>query len=182
MQRNPMHRNQEGSTVERDQSLEMALGQIEKQLRQGRDHAAGRAGPRRDRRHPHRRARARPRPRHRRPAPRPGRRDLRPGVVGEVDARHARGRRGPAQRRRLRLHRRRARDGPGVRGRHRRERRRPLHLPARHGRAGARDRRHADPLGRARRDRHRLGGRARCPGPRSRARWATPTSASRPGS
>src|ERR1043165_4242158 len=35
MQRNPMHRNQEGSTVERDQALEMALGQIEKQYGQG---------------------------------------------------------------------------------------------------------------------------------------------------
>ena len=95
---------------------------------------------------------------------RPGRRDLRPRVVREVDPRHARRRRGPAQRRRLRLHRRRARDGPGLRGGHRRQRRRSPHLPARHGRAGARDRRHADPLGRARRRRHRLGRRARAPG------------------
>ena len=34
-----------------------------------------------------------------------------------------------------------------------------LDLPARHRRAGARDRRHADPLGRPRRARHRLGRR-----------------------
>ena len=47
---------------------------------------------------------------------------------------------------------------------HRRQRRRPPHLPARHGGAGARDRRHADPLRRARRPRHRLGGGADAPG------------------
>ena len=145
--------------VERDQALEMALGQIEKQFGKGAimrlgehgnvgvaaiptgalalDLALGIGG-----------------------LPRSGRRDLRPRVVGQVHARDARGGRGPAQRRRVRLHRRRARDGPGLRVGHRRQRRRPADLPARHGGAGARDRRHADPLGRARRDRHRLGGRA----------------------
>ena len=52
---------------------------------------------------------------------------------------------------------------PVYASRHRRERRRPADLPAGHGGAGARDRRHADPLGRARRARDRLGGRARAP-------------------
>ena len=41
---------------------------------------------------------------------------------------------------------------------HRGQRRRPPHLAARHRRAGARDRRHAHPLGGTRRPGHRLGG------------------------
>ena len=62
------------------------------------------------------------------------------------------------------VHRRRARHGPGVRPPHRRERRRPAPEPARQRRAGARDRRAPDPLGRARRARDRLGGGARAAG------------------
>ncbi len=46
---------------------------------------------------------------------RPHHRDLRPGVLGQDDARLPRHRRGAAPRRDLRLHRRRARDGPGLR-------------------------------------------------------------------
>ena len=172
----------ESARMDRDKSLDMTLGQIEKQFGKGAimrlgergnvgieaiptgalalDLALGIGGL---------------------PAW-PDRRDLRPGVVREVDARDARGRRGPAQRRRVRLHRRRARDGPGLRGGHRRERRRPADLPARHGGAGARDRRHADPLGRARRARDRLGRRAGAPR-RDRGRDGRhATSASRPGS
>ena len=53
--------------------------------------------------------------------------------------------------------------------------------PARHRRAGARDHRHADPLGRARRASSSTRWPRSRPGPRSRARWATPTSACRPG-
>ena len=169
-------------TVERDKALDMALGQIEKQFGKGSIMRMGEKGYDGDRGHPHRRARPRPRPRHRRPAPGPGRRDLRPGVVGQVHARHARRGRGPAQRRHLRLHRRRARHGPGLRQGHRRRRRRAADLPARHRRAGARDRRHADPLRRARRASSSTRWPPSRPGPRSRARWATPTSACRPGS
>src|SRR5919201_6725285 len=55
---------------------------------------------------------ARPRARDRRPAARPDRRGLRPGVVGQDDARLPRDRRGPAAWWHLRVHRRRARDGP----------------------------------------------------------------------
>ena len=147
-----------------DKNLEMALSQIEKQFGKGSIMRLGEHGNVGDRGHPHRLPGPRPRARHRGPAPGPGGRDLRPGVVGEDHARDARRRRGPAQRRGVRLHRRRARHGSGVRGRDRRRRRRPLHLPARHRRAGARDRRHAHPLGCARRHRDRLGGRARAPG------------------
>ena len=85
------------------------------------------------------------------------RRDLRPGVLGQDDARLPRHRRGAAARRHLRVHRRRARDGPDLREADRRQHRRPARLPARHGRAGARDRRAARPLRRARRRRDRLG-------------------------
>ena len=62
----------------------------------------------------------------------PGRGDLRPGVVRQVHARHARRGRGPAQRRHLRLHRRRARHGPDLRQGHRGRHRPAAHLPARH--------------------------------------------------
>ncbi len=74
------------------------------------------------------------------------RRGLRPGVVGQDDARLPRDRRGPAPRRHLRLHRRRARDGSRLREADRRQHRRAARLAARHGRAGARDRRAARPL------------------------------------
>ena len=115
----------------------------------------------------------------RRAAARPHRRGLRPGVLRQDDARLPRDRRGAAPRRHLRLHRRRARDGPGLREADRRRHRQPPRLAARHGRAGARDRRAAHPLRarstssrstRSRRSRRRR---------RSRARWATPTSACR---
>ena len=58
--------------------------------------------------------------------------------------------------------------------------RRPPHLPARHRRAGARDRRHAGALGLGRRDRHRLGRRARAEG-RNRGRDGRPAAACRRG-
>ena len=85
------------------------------QLRQGRGDEDERPGAGLGRRHLDRIALARPRARHRRPAARPGRRDLRPRVVGQDDPRLPRDRRGPAPRRHLRLHRRRARDGPDLR-------------------------------------------------------------------
>ena len=81
----------------------------------------------------------------------------------------------------VRLHRRRARARPGLRPPHRRRRRRAAGQPARQRRAGARDRRDADPLRRARRHLHRLGRGARAARPRSRARWATRSSACRRG-
>ena len=80
-----------------------------------------------------------------------------PGVVGQDHGLPARHRRGPGTRRRGRLHRRRAcpRSGlrPGLRG----QRRRAPGQPAGHRRAGARDHRDADPLGRGRLRRPRLG-------------------------
>ena len=98
--------------VDREEALDTALGQIERQFGKGSvmrmsDQAAG-VG----RRGLDRLALARPRARHRRAAARPHRRDLRPRVVGQDDARLPRDRRGAAPRRHLRLHRRRARDGP----------------------------------------------------------------------
>jgi recombination protein RecA len=93
------------SAGEKQKSLDSVLAQIEKNHGKG---AVMRLGddvrPPVDR--PRRGARRR------RPAPRPRGRDLRPGVLGQVHARHARRGRGAAQRRHLRLHRRRARDGP----------------------------------------------------------------------
>ena len=127
-------------------------------VRQGHRHAHGRRGrPGQGRRDPDRRAVARPRARHRRHAARPHRRGLRPGVLGQDDARLPRDRRGPEARRRVRVHRRRARDGPAVRPADRREHRRAARLPARLRRAGARDRRHARALRRGRRRGDRLG-------------------------
>ena len=128
---------------------------------------------------PDRLARPRHRARRRRPAARPHRRDLRPGVVRQDDAHAARHRRGAeaggvcafidaehaldvGYARKL-----------GVRDR------RPARLAARLRRAGAGDRRDARPLGRGRRHRRRLGRGARAARPRSRARWATRTSACR---
>ena len=130
-------------------------------VRQGHGHAHGRrggAGPRG--RDPHGRDLARPRARHRRHATRPHRRGLRPGVLGQDDARLPRDRRGAEARRGLRVHRRRARDGPAVRPEPRREHRRAAGLPARLRRAGTRDRRHAGALRRGRRGGDRLGGGA----------------------
>ena len=133
-------------SVDREQALDTALGQIERQFGKGSvmrmsDRPQVSVGRRLDRL-----ARARPRARHRRAAARPRRRDLRPGVVGQDDARLPRDRRGAAARRDLRLHRRRARDGPAVREADRRQHRRPARLAARHRRAGARDHRAPDPL------------------------------------
>ena len=144
--------------AEREKALDAALGQIEKQFGKGSVMRMGDNLGDEHRVHPHRCALLGPGAGHRRPAPGSHRGDLRSRVVGEVDAGHARGGRGAAQRRHLRLHRRRARHGPGLRPGHRGQRRRPPHLAAGHRRAGARDRRHADPLRRARRPRHRLGG------------------------
>ena len=53
--------------------------------------------------------------------------------------------------------------------------------PARHRRAGARDRRHAGPLRRASTSSSSTRWPRSCRAPRSRARWATATSACRPG-
>ena len=169
------------TAVERDKALEMALSQIEKQFGKGSVMKMGEKGDDEHRGHPHRCPGPRPRPRRRRPAPGPGRRDLRPRVVGQVHPRHARRGRGAAQRRHLRLHRRRARHGPGLRQGHRGRRRRAADL--------------ASPTPASRRSRSPTCScapvrstswsstrwpRSR-PGPRSKARWATPTSASRPG-
>ena len=90
--------------------------QIERQFGKGTVMRMGDEGAQVERRRdPHRRAVARPRARHRRRAARPHRRDLRPGVLGQDDARLPHPRRGPEARRRLRVHRRRARDGPALR-------------------------------------------------------------------
>ena len=109
---------------------------------------------------PHRRPAARPRARRRRRPARADRRDLRPRVLGEDDARLPHHRRGPGARRRLRVRRRRARDRPDLREADRRRHRRAAGLPARLRRAGARDRRRPRPLRRRRRRRGRLGRRA----------------------
>ena len=127
----------------REEALDTALGQIERQFGKGavmrmNDHAHVAIGS-----CLHRLARARPRARDRRASARADRRDLRPGVLGQDDARLPRDRRGAAPRRHLRLHRRRARDGPAVRAPDRRQHRRPPRLAARQRRAGARDRRAA---------------------------------------
>ena len=97
----------------------------------------------------------------------PRHRDLRAGILGQDDARAAHRRRGPEEGRRLRLRRRGARARSDLCPQARGQPRRPPDLAARHGRAGARDRRHAGALRRDRRARHRLGGGA---DPEGRAR------------
>ena len=78
-------------------------------VRQGHRDADGRPGrARRRRRDPDRRAVARHRARDRRRPARPDHRDLRPGVLGQDDARLPHPRRGPEARRRVRVRRRRA--------------------------------------------------------------------------
>ena len=167
--------------MNREEALDVALGQIERQFGKGSVMKMSDQAQVSDRRDLDRLALARPRARHRRAAARPRGRDLRPGVLGQDDARLPRDRRGAAPRRHLRLHRRRARDGPAVRAQDRRQRRRPAGLAARHGRAGARDHRAARPLRRARRRRGRLGRRADAEG-RDRGRDGRhATSASRRG-
>ncbi len=143
--------------MDREEALDTVLGQIERQFGKGAVMKMNDQAQVVDRRHLHRVALARRRPRRRRAAARPRRRGVRPGVVGQDDARLPRDRRGPAPRRHLRVHRRRARDGSRLREAHRRQHRRAARLAARHGRAGARDLRAARPLGRARRGRDRLG-------------------------
>ena len=150
--------------TDREKALDAALGQIEKQFGKGSIMRMGENLNMNIESIPTGALSPGPGARHRRTSPGPHRRGLRTRVIGEVDSRHARRRRGAAQRGHLRLHRRRARHGPGLRPRHRGQHRRPPDLPTRHGRAGARDRRHADPIGRARRARHRLGRRAHAPG------------------
>ena len=157
-------RLEKGLSVERDKALDMALGQIEKQFGKGSIMKMGEKTSMQIEAIPTGALALDLALGDRRPAPGPGGRDLRPRVVGQVHPGHARGGRGPAQRRHLRLHRRRARHGPDLRPGHRGRRRRAAHQPARHRRAGPRDHRHADPLGCARRGRHRLGGRPHAPG------------------
>ena len=153
----PQHRKSQGPAGR--------AGADRKAVRQGLDHAAGRR--RGHRGHPgrlHRLARPRHRARRRRPAARPGGRDLRPRVVGQDHA-HAAGHRRDAEAgRHLRLHRCRARARLAVRAKARRQPAGAADLPARHRRAGARDRRRAGALGLGRPDRHRLGRRAHAEG------------------
>ena len=101
--------------MDREQALDTALGQIERQFGKGSVMRMSDQRPGRDRSGLDRLARARPGARRRRAAARPDHRDLRAGVVGQDDARLPHDRRGAAARRDLRLHRRRARDGPGLR-------------------------------------------------------------------
>ena len=143
--------------MNREEALDVALGQIERQFGKGSVMRMTDAGPRLGRGGVDGLALARPRARHRRAPARAHRRGLRPRVVGQDDARVPRDRRGAAAWRDLRLHRRGARDGPDVRPADRRQHRRPARLAARHRRAGARDRRAPDPLGGGRRRRDRLG-------------------------
>ena len=103
------------------------------------------------RRHPDRLDRPGPGPRRRRHPARPDHRDLRPRVIGQDHGLPAHHRRGAAPRRRGRVHRRRACPRPGLRPGLRGQRRRAPGQPAGHRRAGARDHRDPDPLGR---DRH----------------------------
>ena len=119
--------------------------------------------------------------RRRHPA-RPDHRDLRAGVVRQDDRLPARHRRGPAHGRRRRVHRRRARARSGLRPGLRRQRRRAARQPARHRRAGARDHRDARSARAASTSSSSTPWRPSCRAPRSRARWATRSSASRRGS
>ena len=104
------------SDAKRQAALQGALTQIERQFGKGTVMRMGDPGRARGRRRdPDRRAGARHRARDRRRPARPDHRDLRPGVVGQDDARLPHPRRGPEARRRVRVRRRRARDGPAVR-------------------------------------------------------------------
>uniref|UniRef100_A0A0N5A0Z0 LigA n=1 Tax=Parastrongyloides trichosuri TaxID=131310 RepID=A0A0N5A0Z0_PARTI len=118
-------------------------------LRQGLGHETGqgwRGG--RDRKRLDRLAGPRHGARHRRPAGRPGDRGVRPRILGQDDARPAHRGRGPEEGRRGRLRRRRTRAGPGLCAKAGRQPGRPAGVAARHGRAGAGDRRHPGALGR----------------------------------
>ncbi len=154
--------------MDKQRALDAALGQIERAFGKGsimklgsREAASdidvistGSLGPRH-------------RARHRRLAARPGRRDLRPGKLGQDDARAACHRRGAEGRRHLRLYRRRARARPGLCQKARGRYRQSPDLAARCRRAGARDRRHAGAFRRDRRAGHRFG---RGPGAARRTR------------
>ena len=127
-------------------------------VRQGLDHAArqerqvdGRGD------HLHRLARARHRARRRRPAARPGRGNLRAGILRQDHAGAAHHRRGAEARRHLRLRRRRTRARSGLCPQARGQCRRPPDLAAGRRRAGAGNRRHAGALRRGRRAGGRFG-------------------------
>ena len=104
-----------------------------------------------------------------------------PESSGKTTLGAARDCRSAEDRRHRRVRRCRACARPGLcqeaRGRHRRADR----VAARHRRAGARDRRYAGALERDRRAGDRIRSPRWCRAPRSRARWATATSASRRG-
>ena len=151
--------------MDKDKALDAAMTQIERQFGKGSIMRMGDQPIADVQCDPHRLAGARHRPRGRRHPARAHRRDLRPGVLRQDDARvyhiiaEAQKARRPGG-----VHRRRARHGPGLRQEHRRRRRRPADLAARLRRAGARDRRHAGALRRPRRRRHRLRGGAHAEG------------------
>ena len=153
----------------KDAALQAAVHPDRARVRPGLADAARRQERDPGRGDPHRGALARPRARGRRGAAGADRRDLRPRVLRQDDARLPHHRRGPGARRDLRLRRHRARDRPDLREADRRRRRRAARLPARLRRAGARDRRRPGPLRRGRPGRGRLGrgadpaGRARGP-------------------
>ena len=150
---------------ERTKAIDIAVGQIEKQFGKGSIMRLGqRSAIAPDRLHLHRLDQHRLRPRHRRPAPRPRHRDLRPGVVRQDDAGAAGHCRSARRRRHGRVRRCRARARRAVRAEAWRRPREPARVAARQRRAGARDRRGADPLQQRRRRRRRLGGRARAEG------------------
>ena len=167
-------KEQEKAAKAREAALSSALTQIQRAVRRGIDHEDGRRGlPGQGRGDPHRGALARPGAGRRRASARAHRRDLRPGGVGQDHADLPRARRGPEEGRHLRVHRRGARDGPDLREAHRRRRRRAAGLAARPRRAGAGDRRPADPLGNHRRGGDRLGRGAHAEG-RARGRDGRP--------
>ena len=163
-ERNGGDRGADRAQAERGKAVAAAIQAIEKQFGTRLDHEARGPLDHRDRRDPDGLDRARPRARRRRHPARPDHRDLRPRVVGQDDDLPARHRRGPAPRRRGRLHRRRARARSGLRPGLRRQRRRAARQPAGHRRAGPRDHRDPDPLRRHRLRRRRLGRRARAAG------------------
>ena len=74
------------AAADKTKSLDAVMAQIEKQYGKGAVMRLGDDVASSDRRHPDRLDRARRRARHRRPAARPGRRDLRPGELGQDDA------------------------------------------------------------------------------------------------
>ena len=130
----------------RKKALEPPCSQIEKQFGKGAIMRWATTAQCADRRHLHRLPRPGPGPGRGRRAAGAGDRDLRPRVLGQDDPGPAHHRRGPAGGRHGGLHRRRARPGPGLRPEARRRHRRPAGLPARHRRAGPRDRRDAGAL------------------------------------